>query len=100
MRSSQRTRKARPPGRSVHESPERQEERETRIADMIALARKHTPKAALRNSDAERIAHLRRMLADLCHEYELARDTPERARHLADAVRDLRLVIAREESSL
>jgi hypothetical protein len=94
-----RTTAAAPPSWSVHESTDRDSERVARIAEIMARGRKHTVKAALPGPEAQRVAHLRRMLDDLCHECELAVDRPERAHHLADAVRDLRTMIARAEVS-
>lgn len=99
MRTSPvRTPQAPSPAWSVHESADQNEEREARISELIARAQKHAAKAPSRDSDAQRIAHLHRMLDDLLRQYELARAAPERARHLADAVRDLRVMILRAES--
>src|SRR5262245_39856977 len=91
------TPKAPPPAWSVHESPDQTEEREARMAEVMALAQKHTAKATVPDPAAQRLAELRRILDELCCEYALALDTPERAWHLAEAARRLRTMIARVE---
>src|SRR5262245_46655917 len=88
-----RAREAPPPSRSAPESADHQEERNARIAEVLARARKHAAKASRGNLDLQRIAHLHRMLNDLRREYRAAK--AENAHDLADAIVDLELMIAR-----
>src|SRR5262245_37027668 len=87
------TPKAPPPHWSVPESVEHQEERNARVAEMMAQARKHSAKATLRHPEAQRIAHLHHMYENLRHEY--AAGNPPEQGDLADAIVDLELMIAR-----
>jgi len=72
------------------------DERESRVTEMLALARKHQAKASLH---AVHVTHLERMLAQMQRDHsELAAKDAARARHLADAIVDLTVIIARERS--
>jgi hypothetical protein len=74
----------------------RNEERESRVTEMLVLARKHQAKASLR---AVHVTHLERMLAQMQRDHsELAAKDVARAGHLADAIVDLTVIIARERS--
>ena len=75
---------------------DQKEEREARVAEMLALARKHQAKASLR---AVQVTHLEQMLAQMRRDHsELAAKDVARAGHLADAIADLTVIIARERS--
>src|SRR5262245_25802162 len=87
--------KAPSPHWSVPESADQQEERDVRVAEMMARARKHPPKAGLRHSDARRIVHLIEMLHRLERDYRMSFSSPAPAEHLADAILDLEVMIVR-----
>jgi len=72
------------------------EEREARVAEMLALARKRQAKVVLR---AVHVTHLEQMLAEMRRDHsELAAKDVALAGHLADAIADLTVIIARERS--
>jgi hypothetical protein len=72
------------------------EERDARVSEMLALARKHQAKASLRDL---RLGHLEHMLAELRHDYScLPGDEAVRAAHRADAIADLMILIERERA--
>jgi hypothetical protein len=62
---------------------------------MTAGTPKQVAKASLRHTDAERIACLCGILERLRGEHAQADQSPERAAHLADAIRDLETLIVR-----
>lgn len=75
---------------------DQKEEREARVAEMLAVARKHQVKASLR---AVHVTHLEEMLARMRRDQsDLAAKDVARAGHLADAIADLTVIIARERS--
>ena len=78
----------------AHESLPRQGEREARVSERMTRVTRRPAKADLRPADSA-TARLQRMLDDLQREVMTLPAESERARHLADAIDDLHVVIAR-----
>jgi hypothetical protein len=83
-----------PPVWSLPESAGHQEERDARVAEMMARAGRRQAKATVRSPIAARVACLLDMLDRLCRECSAER-SPERVAHLTDAIRDLETLIVR-----
>ena len=77
-----------------------EEERQARVAEVLQRARRRQAKANVTRATAARLSQLSLMLDRLrLEQAAVASVAPERARHLADAIADLELMIRRELES-